>query len=240
VENKKEAHMFIINKISPIVILTIAFVITCCIFTFCFADNIALKNGSIIEGTIIESLDEYVIVEVDKVPVKFYRNDIKDILVKSNNQPLSEKEKSAIKNELALSYFAESKNLRKEGLYYKAILELEKAIEIDSVNSSLYYSAIARMHYNLRQYEQALEFCQRALELEPNNSAALACFSLTYYRLGKHDEARSYFHKFKESIEDNNDPIDMKLFKIVEDHVGFFEQVAQGQVKDIPYYMNQY
>lgn len=209
------------NRIPSITVTS--FMIACSISAFCFADTIVLKDGDTIDGTILEETSDYVAIDFEGVPMKYFREDIKEI----KKEIVHDNEKAAINNELAFNHFEKAKELRKKDDYSAAISELEKAIEIDPANL-IYYNHIAELYYNLGQYEQSLKYCEKTLEVNSNDGRIFAFMALNYYQLGRYEKAREAFQKFQELFIPNNSR-DEAFLKKVKQKVELFEQIANGE-----------
>ncbi|MDD5196359.1 MAG: tetratricopeptide repeat protein [Candidatus Omnitrophica bacterium] len=207
-------------------ILVTVFLALQCVSTFCFADTLVLKDGTVINGTIAEEAPEYVVVDSEGMSSKYFSEEIekidKDVVLTS--------EKSAIKSELAFAHFKKAKDFRKENKYEDAIAELKKAIEIDPANS-IYSNHIAELYYNLGQYDQALKYGQETLSLNPNNKYILACMALAYYQIGEYKKGRETFRKFRKSFQ-RKELSDERYFDRVEKKVKLLERLVEN--KDTP------
>ncbi len=81
----------------------------------------------------------------------------------------------------------------------KAVAEFEKVLKIDPtfIDAQIQWSAI---YYELKQYKKAETGFQKVLSIDPNyNSKVYYTLAITKKRLGKYDEAASYFQQYLES-----------------------------------------
>jgi len=204
-----------------ITILAVLLLSGFCLFAFSFADEVVLENGNVIEGTILEETPEYVKIDSAGVPLTYYSPDVKEV----KRVPVSEEEKSLIKNQSVYPLLERAKQLRKENRYEEAIGELKKAVEIEPGNIML-YSNIAVLYYVLGQDEQSLIYCQKILKISPGEAHALACMALANYQLGKYAEGRELFKKFLSSFKPK-DQRNEDFLKRAKNNSRLLEQIAK-------------
>jgi len=75
-----------------------------------------------------------------------------------------------------------------EGEYQKALVALNKAIELDP-GFAIAYSNRGWSYIGLEQYEQAVADCTEAIELDPNLGLAYSNRAWAYIELGQYEEA---------------------------------------------------
>jgi serine/threonine protein kinase/tetratricopeptide (TPR) repeat protein len=88
----------------------------------------------------------------------------------------------------AAGYFAHGAWLLAMGRCEEAILELERALELDPLSSPI-SAFLAGAYESARQYERALDQCRKTLELDPSFIAAQALLARLLACAGYHDEA---------------------------------------------------
>jgi serine/threonine protein kinase/tetratricopeptide (TPR) repeat protein len=88
-----------------------------------------------------------------------------------------------------------SEFLTSMGRFDEAFTEIQIAQELDPL-SPIIYLARALVLYYARQYDQALEFCQRALELDPNFGGAYYWSSVIHSQKQNYEEFLSERRKF--------------------------------------------
>ncbi|HVF50290.1 MAG TPA: protein kinase [Pyrinomonadaceae bacterium] len=80
------------------------------------------------------------------------------------------------------------------GRHDKAIAEIKHAQEI-SPRSPVIATAVANVLFLARRFDEAIEQCQRALELDPGSVAAHVILRWAYERKGMHDEAFAVYEQ---------------------------------------------
>jgi tetratricopeptide (TPR) repeat protein len=74
------------------------------------------------------------------------------------------------------------------GLYQDAINVLNKAIEMNPLDASIYLLRGTSYHH-LRKYNQTINDFNKAIELNPQDAAGYYCRALAYDSLGNHNQA---------------------------------------------------
>ncbi len=106
-------------------------------------------------------------------------------------EPRDPKRAAELNAELGLGYM-------RQGQYKRAMSKLEKAIGYDSRNvKALHYKA--ELHRRLGQKEEAGEYFERAMSLDPENQLLLNNYGVYLCGIKKYDEAITIFDK---SLED--------------------------------------
>jgi tetratricopeptide (TPR) repeat protein len=88
------------------------------------------------------------------------------------------------------SYVGLSLALLLDGNAEGALMAADRAINLDPQNPAYYLYLKGMAQFSLEQYEQAAEFLERALELNPANFSPNNFLIPTYARLGRIDAAR--------------------------------------------------
>ena len=81
----------------------------------------------------------------------------------------------------------------KSGLYKKALRNYEVALEYDRDNAYA-YNNIAQAHFQMYEFEEAIEFALKALEVNPKLDQASTLLAITYTLLGDRENSEKYFH----------------------------------------------
>lgn len=79
--------------------------------------------------------------------------------------------------------------------FNEALDEFKKAIEIDN-SFALPYSNIGLIYLNKKDYNRAEEFFLKALKIDPENPETHYNIAVTYYRMGKKQEALKHYESF--------------------------------------------
>jgi TolB-like protein/tetratricopeptide (TPR) repeat protein len=87
----------------------------------------------------------------------------------------------------------------------KAFTLAKRAVELDE-NESSCFSRLSWAHLLRRSYDLALQYAQRALEMNPNNQWIVADMGVTLIYLGQVDEALVWFKRAKEIDPYFNEP----------------------------------
>ncbi len=107
--------------------------------------------------------------------------------------------------ESAPAYAAIGYILDRLGKFKEAVLNLYRAIEIDSANANAHNSLgyiFAESNLNL---DEALKECKKAVTLDRENPAYLDSLGWVHYKLGELSQARSYLKKALKYAPDNNE-----------------------------------
>lgn len=87
----------------------------------------------------------------------------------------------------------------------KALALAKRAVELDE-NESSCFSRLGWAHLLQRSYDLALQYTQRALEMNPNNQWIVADMGVTLLYLGRVEEALTWFKRAKEIDPYFNEP----------------------------------
>lgn len=85
-------------------------------------------------------------------------------------------------------------NLSAMERHEEAIAAVKRAQEIDP-RSAVIATAVANVLYHARQFDEAIEQCQRALAIDPGSVAAHVVLRWSYERKGMHDQAFTIYEK---------------------------------------------
>lgn len=77
----------------------------------------------------------------------------------------------------------------------EALDEFKKAIEIDN-SFALPYSNMGLIYLNKEEYSKAEEFFLKALKIDPENPETHYNIAVTYYRMGKKQDALKHYESF--------------------------------------------
>ena len=77
---------------------------------------------------------------------------------------------------------------------FEAIIASKKAVELDP-EQSMAYTNLCRAYYETKQNQLALDSCNTALKLNPNDGETNVYLGFTYLSLNKDDTATTYFKK---------------------------------------------
>lgn len=86
-----------------------------------------------------------------------------------------------------------------------AVVELERALELDPDNSNALNSLGFILADTGRDPRRAVDYCRRALRRHPKNPAYLDSLGWAYFKLGRADEARDVLRSALESAPGNKD-----------------------------------
>jgi serine/threonine protein kinase/tetratricopeptide (TPR) repeat protein len=75
------------------------------------------------------------------------------------------------------------------GRFDEALIEVQRALELDPLSLLLTSVNEGWTFYFARQYDRAIEQCRKALELDANSDGAHACLGWSYLAKGMHEEA---------------------------------------------------
>lgn len=99
-----------------------------------------------------------------------------------------------------------AKYLAKMGRYLEAMSEIRRAHELDPL-SLLIITEMGRLSFFARQYEQAIEHCLEALDMDQNLNPAHAVLGLAYVETGLYDEAIRHARKLICALSDDIEPM---------------------------------
>jgi serine/threonine protein kinase/tetratricopeptide (TPR) repeat protein len=108
-----------------------------------------------------------------------------------------------------------SEFLASMGRFDEAFIETQKAQELDPLAPIIYVSRALVLYY-ARKYDQALEFCLEALELDPNYSGAHFWSSIIYAQMQQYDKFLFEQKKFLTLVGADSAQIEMldKIYEI--------------------------
>lgn len=89
----------------------------------------------------------------------------------------------------AVPYYARCFCYEAMGKYEEAIIDIEKAINIDPINSDYFY-AYGNLLGRLNRYDRAIYAFRRAIQLNPDKLPAMMDLAVIYIELGKLNDAR--------------------------------------------------
>lgn len=101
----------------------------------------------------------------------------------------------------AHQWYAE--HLTMTGQYARAIAEFKRAQELDPLSLTIGVASAVGLLCGARRYDQAMEECQKVLELDPNFGGALNVLGIVYREKGMYDEAIQAFQKAQTFDEGN-------------------------------------
>lgn len=110
----------------------------------------------------------------------------------------------------------------KSGEHKKALRHYEVALEYDRRNAFA-YNNIAQAHFQMHEFEQAIEFALKALDINPKLGQASTLLAITYTLLGDKDNSEKYFHI---AINSGCDPNEIK------DAIEFFRTAQHALDED--------
>ncbi|MBQ9839083.1 MAG: tetratricopeptide repeat protein [Oscillospiraceae bacterium] len=94
----------------------------------------------------------------------------------------------------------------KAGEYHKALQNYKLALEFDRDNAFA-YNNIAQAHFQMHEFEQAISYAQKALEIKPKLHQASTLLAIIYTLMEDKDNSEKYFHI---AISSGRDPADLK------------------------------
>lgn len=94
----------------------------------------------------------------------------------------------------------------KSGEYKKALRNYEIALEYDRKNEYA-INNIAQAHFQMHEFDEAIEFALKALEVNPKMGQASSLLAITYTLLGDKENSEKYFHI---AINSGRDPKELK------------------------------
>lgn len=84
--------------------------------------------------------------------------------------------------------------LFRAGRYEEADAALHRAIQSDPKNASA-WNNLATLYFKQEDYAQALEYCQKSIEINPQLPQALSCAALCCALLGQQEQYESYYRQ---------------------------------------------
>ena len=94
----------------------------------------------------------------------------------------------------------------KQGAHQKAIENYEYALDYDR-NNAYVHNTIAQAHFQMHEFEQAILFAEKALEINPKMHQASTLLAVIYSLHGNSALAEKYFHM---AISSGRDPEELK------------------------------
>ncbi len=90
----------------------------------------------------------------------------------------------------------------------ESLEKMRRAQELDPLSPDM-NTSLASVLYFARDYDEAINYCQRALVLEPNFLEALLWLGLSYEQKGMFEEAIAGFIKAKDANDDSVEPLEL-------------------------------
>ena len=81
----------------------------------------------------------------------------------------------------------------RNGEYTKALQSYNHALEYDK-NNEYAYNNIAQAHFQMHEFEKAIPYALKALEINPKMDKASTLLAITYTLLGDRENSEKYFH----------------------------------------------
>jgi CheY-like chemotaxis protein len=98
-------------------------------------------------------------------------------------------------NQGYLDHFRKGENLYKAGKLKAAVVEYEKAIELNSAGADAMV-ALANAHFEMDQNDLAIALAQKALKQDPKNARAYLVLGTVYQTIGKSDAAIGAYQSY--------------------------------------------
>jgi len=177
-------------------LLFLFFFVLC--FNLSFAATVVLKSGEIIDGKIIEKTDQYIKINYDNSDLIYFLRDIEKIDESDNNlQSIADrKEVSSVGSPNSFSsYYKKGNALRKNGQINEAIVQYNKALELNIDNKSLIHLSLGQAHMWGKNYDQAIIELNESVKLEAQNAFAYSLRGYLYMVKGAFQEAISDLNK---------------------------------------------
>lgn len=111
----------------------------------------------------------------------------------------SEKRPAALPSSAISPELSQARNLMEQGKYQEALQALKK-IELYSSNASGLAHDLGATYYHLGNFADAVPALQRALVESPDDHEAQQLLGISFFQLGKPDEAVSWLLKLKASL----------------------------------------
>jgi TolB-like protein len=115
----------------------------------------------------------------------------------------------ALRPNLAVAHFIYSQWYLTQGLFERAIVEGQVALEIDPL-SAIYSCCLAQIYFHYRDHDRAIEQLERTIDIDPGFRAAHLIASLIYANKGMRSEAVA---ALEQGFEDSKDQIRSKAFQ---------------------------
>ena len=114
----------------------------------------------------------------------------------------------AINPNCAMAYSRYTYFLAAMGRLSESLQRIKRAQELDPLSPDM-NASLASVLYFSRDYDEAIRYCQRALDLEPNFLDALLWLGLSYEQKGMLEEAITQFSKAKDANCDGTEPLEL-------------------------------
>jgi len=122
----------------------------------------------------------------------------------------AEKRHDALPSPAVSLELSQAHNLMEQGKYQEALQALKK-IELSSFNASGLAHDLGATYYHLGNYADAVPALQHALEESPDDHEAEQLLGISFFQLGKPDEAISWLLKLKAALPAGNPDTDYVL-----------------------------
>jgi len=173
------------------------------LYSSAYTKVIELKNGKTIEGKIIERTKEYIKIDVVGVPITYYLNEIKSVVVEEEEEEqisslLTQeniKYTEGISNDFRYNLSVGTQHYEL-GQMDKALPYLQRAVKINPNNLAANIAAGVVSRY-LKRYNQALTFLKKAKEIDPSNTNFWFELGYAYYNVKQFDKAREILQEVK-------------------------------------------
>ena len=114
----------------------------------------------------------------------------------------------AINPNCAMAYSRYTYFLAAMGRLSESLQRMKRAQELDPLSPDM-NASLASVLYFSRDYDEAIRYCQRALDLEPNFLDALLWLGLSYQQKGMLEEAITQFSKARDANADRTEPLEL-------------------------------
>lgn len=176
-----------------------------------YGATVTLMNGDVLEGEIIEKTDTYLKLGMDKGVITYSPEEIKDIQEGISPSKVPADNLEARKNTLDFDLkMKETEEYIMANDFANAQLKLEE-LQKAYPDNSVVYSELAFLSYRLGDYQKALNFGEKAAQLNPHNFAAYGVLSIVYYIDGRKKESEEALIKAKEIAVENGQPDDLVI-----------------------------
>lgn len=118
------------------------------------------------------------------------------------------KQAIAIDPYCAMAYSRYTYFLAAMGRLSESLQRMKRAQELDPLSPDM-NTSLASVLYFSRDYDEAIRYCQRALDLEPNFLEALLWLGLCYEQKGLLEEAIAQFSKARDTNSDSTEPLEL-------------------------------
>ena len=209
------------------------------IFSLCFpsvvfADTITLKSGQKIEGKILDKTDNYIEIEINGVPFKYFSREIESSDKEASNRPPLNQEtkdqdtKDYLKEMIGLMSNLAHKDLEQATQNFQNILS-------KNPQSPQAYIGLGAIYYAKKDYNKAIEYIQKGLSFNPKDSMDLDIAYLglasSYVDTANFDKAMEYANKAKDI--DGNDYLAYYLLGTSYAGKGDFDKAIEYLTKSI-------